>query len=204
MDEYPAEASVDIVQALRRALLSYRPEIHAPVIHKPNLPSPKPVIQKIKPVVQKEIKKVETSLSRLDKSTEKLIGMALKAHDILFRANTVFPFNLFPDTVTVDREKLTIANRFFFATAKITSVPIRDILSVEADVGPFFGSIQLTSRYFFTNPRSVTFLRRKDALDLQRLLQGYIIAHEQHIDCSKMDAQQLKILLEDLGRGDTD
>ncbi len=136
--------------------------------------------------------------------SERLLNIAVKSHDILFRANTVFPFVLFPDTITIDREKLTIANRFFFKVAKITSVPIADILSVEADIGPFFGSVYLTSRYFFTNPRSVNFLRRKDALAMQRLLQGYIIAKERDIDCSSIEKDQLLAMLNDLGHGSTD
>ena len=192
MEDYSIEASIDVIQALKRALyLSksniHRPEIHRPAIHKPNIKA-----------------EVRTLTHKLDKGSEKLIGVTLKAHDILFKAKTVFPFNLFPDTVTVDREKVTIVNRFFFGVAKINSAPIRDILSVEADVGPLFGSVNITSRYFYTNPHSINFLWRGDALNLQRLLQGYIIVHEQEIDCSKLGTEQLKILLEDLGKGDTD
>ena len=137
------------------------------------------------------------------KDRKQLLGIAMKAHDMLFTANTVFPLTLFPDTVTMDREKLTIAKRAFFRVAKITSVPIRDILSVEANVGPFFGSVHTSSRYFITNPYTVNFLRRKDSLRLQRLLQGYIIAHEQDIDCVSIDKDRLIILLQDLGKGDT-
>lgn len=137
------------------------------------------------------------------KDRKQLVGVTMKAHDILFSANTVFPFVLFPDTVTMDREKLTFARRIFFQVAKITSVPIRDILSVEANVGPFFGSVHTASRYFITKPHTINFLRRKDALRLQRLLQGYIIAHEQDIDCASIDKDRLIILLEDLGKGDT-
>ncbi|MGA3150318.1 MAG: hypothetical protein ABSD10_01700 [Candidatus Saccharimonadales bacterium] len=133
-----------------------------------------------------------------------LKGIALSSHDVLFKTNTVFPFNIFPDTVTVDREKLTIAHRIFFRVAKITSVPIRDILSVEADVGPFFGSVHTASRYFVTNPYSVNFLWRQDAIRLQRLLQGYIIANEQKIDCSTIEKDKLIAMLNDLGEGDTD
>jgi hypothetical protein len=135
---------------------------------------------------------------------DELVNITEEAHDTLFRADTVFPFVLFPDTITLDREKITIAKRFFFMVAKITSVPIRDILSVEADVGPFFGSIRIASRYFITNPSTVNFLWRKDAVRLQRLLQGYIIAHEREIDCSNVSTDQLIILLNDLGQGDTD
>ncbi|HEU5005169.1 MAG TPA: hypothetical protein VFT49_03740 [Candidatus Saccharimonadales bacterium] len=141
--------------------------------------------------------------SRGQPSPRKLIGVAVKSHDILFKANTVFPFTLFPDTITLDREKLTIATRAFFKVATITSTPIRDILSVEANVGPFFGSVRISSRYFVANPYSVNFMWRGDALLLQRLLQGYIIAHEQEIDCADIEKDRLIILLKDLGVGDT-
>lgn len=155
-----------------------------------------------------EITRPERFLKRLqsksmpdDPSSKKLIDVTLGAHDELLRVNTIFPFTLFPDTVVIDREKLTIANRFFFRVAKINSVPIEDILSVEADVGPFFGSVYINSKYFVANPRSVKFLRRNDAIKIQRLVQGYIIAHEKKIDCLSIDKQQLEILLYDLGQG---
>lgn len=134
----------------------------------------------------------------------KLVDLTVKAQDTLFEADTVFPFTLFPDTVRLDREKLTIANRIFFRIAKVTSVPIADILSVEVDVGLFFGSVKLRSRYFFTNPRSVTYLWRHDAVKLQRLLQGYIIAHERKVDCTAIQTKDLVILLNDLGQGASD
>lgn len=134
----------------------------------------------------------------------KLIDLTQKAQDILFQADSVFPFILFPDTVTLDREKLTIANRLFFRVAKIISVPIPDILSVEADVGPFFGSVHLTSRYFFTNVRSIKFLSRSNAVKLQRLLQGYIIANQRKVDCTSIGTKDLITLLNDLGQGSTD
>ncbi len=142
--------------------------------------------------------------SKPETGPAKLIDLTQKAQEVLFQANTVFPFILFPDTITLDREKLTIANRLFFRMAKITSVPIADILSVEADVGPFFGSVHMTSRYFFTNARSVKFLTRGDAVKLQRLLQGYIIAHERKVDCTSINTEHLRILLNDLGQGSTD
>ncbi|HSX17931.1 MAG TPA: hypothetical protein VLE51_01065 [Candidatus Saccharimonadales bacterium] len=137
------------------------------------------------------------------KKPKKLVNVAMKSHEILFKANTVFPFTLFPDTVTLDREKLSFANRIFFGVSKVTSVPVRDILSVEVDTGPFFGSVHTASRYFITNPKAVNWLWRNDAIKLQRLLQGYIIAHEQEIDCANIKKDKLIALLNDLGSGDT-
>ena len=145
-----------------------------------------------------------TVIAESIKLPSKLAHLTAQAHDILFQANTIFPFTLFPSTIIIDREKLTIANRFFFRVAKINSVPIADILSVEADVGPFLGSVHINSRYFITNPYSVNFLSRRDAIKLQHLLQGYIIAHEKKVNCANIDRGQLIALLNDLGQGASD
>jgi len=135
---------------------------------------------------------------------KRLMSVTLESHDVLFKANTVFPFTLFPDTVTVDREKVTFVSRYFFGVAKVTSIPIRDLLSVEANLGPFFGSVHTASRYFITAPHIINWLTRGNAIKLQRLLQGYIIANEQQIDCSNIEKNKLIALLNDLGQGARD
>lgn len=137
-------------------------------------------------------------------NSEQLLQTAIQSHDILFKTKTVFPFTPFPDTITIDREKVTIANRFFFSVAKITSSPINDIQNTEANVGPFFGSVRITSRFFYNNIRLLKYMWRDDALKVQQILQGYIIAHQKEIDCSEIDKDRLVALLLDLGKGATD
>lgn len=143
-----------------------------------------------------------TNLQHFNPIERKLIKLEAISDEVLFKTRGIFPFDFFPDTVVIDKEKLTIAQRIFFFTGKIISVPMRDLLSVQANVGPIFGSIQLTSRYFFTNPQSIKFIWRSHALKMQRLLQGFIIATERNIDCSSVDKTQLLPLLEHLGRVD--
>src|SRR5476651_308569 len=70
------------------------------------------------------------------------------AHDILIRVTTMFPFTIFPDTITIDRTKLTITHREFFKSAEVLSIGIEDILNVAATVGPFFGSVKIHTRFF--------------------------------------------------------
>jgi len=132
---------------------------------------------------------------------EKLIDITEKAQDVLFEADTVFPFTLFPDTITLDREKLTVATRTFFRVAKIVSVPVSSISSAEVDVGPFFGSLHMASKYFVQNKYSVNFLPRSSAIKFQRLLQGFIISQEKNIDLTDIEKSDLLILLGDLGQG---
>ena len=124
------------------------------------------------------------------------------SQDVLVTATTVFPFSLFPDTATIDREKLSIAHRFFFRVAEVVSIRIEDILNVTADVGPFFGSLQIQTRFFDPDkPYTINYLWRSDALRLKRILQGYVIAIQKGIDCSGFAAKDLAQLLDDLGQG---
>src|SRR5687767_11541947 len=70
------------------------------------------------------------------------------AQEILVRAKTVFPLTIFPDTLTLDRTKVTITHREFFRVAEVMSIRIEDILNVTAHVGPLFGSIKIATRFF--------------------------------------------------------
>jgi len=138
--------------------------------------------------------------------SEKLVDLTVNAHEVLLEVSTVFPFTLFLDTVTIDREKVTIAHRVFFQVASINSTPINDIQSVEANVGPFFGSVGLV-RATLSPVRSsffVKFLWRDDAVKIQRLLQGFVLAHQKGVDCSAIEKDQLIVLLNDLGQGVSD
>lgn len=134
---------------------------------------------------------------------EKLMYTTTESQETLLLANTVFPFVIFRDTIQIDREKLTIVHRSSFRTADIISVQISDILSVQGKVGPLFGSLVLSSKYFINSIQTVNFLRRKDVLKFQRLIQGSLIAHHEKIDCSGIEKNQLVALLTDLGQGAT-
>lgn len=140
----------------------------------------------------------------MDEHTEKLYDAAVKSNDILYKCDTVFPFTPFPDTITIDREKLTIAYRLFFKIAQISSTPLDDVESVDANVGPFFGSIVVTSKFFVNNTRTVKFLAREDAVKIQRILQGYKLTKEKDINCNKIPTNELVPMLMELGQGATD
>jgi hypothetical protein len=135
---------------------------------------------------------------------ETLTELTTKSQDVLYEASTMFPFTLVPDTITLDREKLTIANRFFWRVAKITSVPVGEVMSAEVSVGPFFGSLHLTFRFFANNERVINFLSRHDAVELQRLIHGYIVAHRREIDVTSVEKGKLVALLTELGQGASD
>jgi hypothetical protein len=168
-----SQRPVDIVQSINKALTH----------------------RKLKSYVEKQ------ALDNENTPEEKLMYATTEAQDTLLTATAVFPFELFPDTIHLDREKLTIIHSSFFRTGNTTSMQIRDILSVRGNVGPFFGNIILSTKYFNTSTQTVKFLRRRDVLKFQRLIQGSIIAHHRQIDCTNIESGQLVALLSDLGQG---
>lgn len=122
------------------------------------------------------------------------------AHEVLCTATTLFPFTFFPDTITLDRAKLTITHRSFFGVAEVMSIRIEDILNVTASIGPILGSIKIVSRVFnVEKPYVVDGFKRQDALLIKRVTQGYVIALQRKIDCSSLPIHELAAMLEQLG-----
>lgn len=119
------------------------------------------------------------------------------SQEILATATTINPF--YPDTITVDRAKMTVTTRRFVASASTMSMSIEDVLNVTNSVGPLFGSVTIVSRVLNSRPLTVGRFWRKDALRIKRIAQGYIIALQREIDCSAMPADQLAQKLYQLG-----
>lgn len=137
-----------------------------------------------------------------EKEPEEDIDTIVKrANEVLAEATTVFPFTLFPDTVTVDRTKLTITQRTFFMSSQVITIHIEDVLNIAAQVGPLFGSLNiaikgLTSKDHF----AINYFWRKDAIHLKHVIQGHIIAQHDKLDYRHMEHDKLLETLVGLGR----
>jgi hypothetical protein len=148
------------------------------------------------------------------KALDKLAHTTAKGTDTLFKAESVFPFTLFPDTVILDRDKLSIIERRFFKTATTSTVRVEDILSADVNVGPFFGSVQVVPRVFTYQmsqkqqhgeepaPATVRYLWKHDALKLNKLINGYMIARLKKINTTKIPPKKLADLLCELGKSE--
>lgn len=131
---------------------------------------------------------------------ERLQSLTQGSRDNLFVAKTVFPFVLFADTLKIDRQKITIVHNDFLWKSQTASTELKNIMNIEANVGPLFGSLTVTSKHFLNNTQTIRYLRRRDVATAQRLLQGFMIAQRAQIDTDNINQEQLLILLNDLGQ----
>ena len=132
---------------------------------------------------------------------EGLRKLVRKSHQLLASAQTVIlPINLFPDSVTIDRTKVTITKRTFFWSASVISIRIEDVLNVACSTGPIFGSLTISSRIMnSTDHYEIDYFWRKDAIYLKQLIQGYVIAQHNQIDTSHLSRKELVKTLLELG-----
>jgi hypothetical protein len=136
---------------------------------------------------------------------EGLKRIVRKSHQLLASAQTVIlPINLFPDSVTVDRTKVTITKRTFFWSSSVISIRIEDVLNIACSTGPIFGSLTISSRVMnSTDHYEIDYFWRKDALYLKQIIQGYVIAQHNQIETTHLNRRELIQTLLDLGN-DTD
>lgn len=133
-----------------------------------------------------------------DETREELEQAIEGSNQVLARADTLL--TLFPDSMIVDRAKVTITKRAFFRVAEVMSIRIEDILNATSTVGPFLGTVSIVSRVMNEDQTAhIGKFWRKDAKRLKRVIQGYVIALERGIDCTQLDVEELSGMLEKLG-----
>lgn len=157
--------------------------------------SQQPAPQMSPPAPEQSVKTASPEQSRKE-LTQAIAG----SNDVLGTARTTL--TLFPDTITLDRAKLTVTKRQFFSTAEVVSIRIEDIMNVTLSVGPLFGYLKIASRVMNAGPYKLGKLRRDDAMRIKRVTQGYVIALQRNIDCNSLLTPELIKMLDQLGEDD--
>lgn len=147
-------------------------------------------------------KSENSSHSVSDKEAKAIRTVVKQSHEILAGARTIpLPINLFPDSIIVDRTKVTITRRTFFWTSQVITTRIEDILAVTSNLGPIFGSLLISTRVMnSTDHYDVNYFWRKDAEYIKQIIQGYVIAQHNSIETKHLNRHELVDTLLELGR----
>lgn len=172
------------------------------ILHKevsfPSLPSREQLLGELhlrQSMTDEERKKAEELAE-----AEKLKRIVKRSHQVLASARTVFPVTLFPDSIVVDRTKISITKRDFFWTSNVISFQIEDVLNVGCAVGPLFGSLTIASRVMSTVDHfQINYLWRNEAIFLKHLIQGHIIAKHNKLETDKLTKKEMIETLCELG-----
>jgi hypothetical protein len=132
---------------------------------------------------------------------EKIENLAKQQELFLFKANSFFPFDLFPDTLLVDATKVTIISKEFFATEQINVVHIKDIFRAEVETSLFLANLIITFIHVPLRERMflrIDKLKRADALKAKSIIDGLVLATAQGVDLSVLRYEEVMDLLQKL------
>lgn len=117
----------------------------------------------------------------------KIKELLKSAGRVLLKATTVFPFDFFPDQITIDECKVNIVFHSFFLSEDIHSIPIDMIRDIEVEAGPFFATLKIVPDGYPGQPLRIRLLKKKDAIRARKIIEGLIVAKRHGIDMTTLD-----------------
>jgi hypothetical protein len=145
------------------------------------------------------IKEKETQLEAEHKILDEnlVAGLVEKSNRILASVTSLFPFDLFPNTVNVEEGRITVIVRNFFLSSQVHSVDIKNISNVFINLAPFFAQLVIVSKTFARNQIKIKFLKKDEAIFVRRMIEGLRVFESKQIDTSVYTKEELiKKLLE--------
>ncbi len=134
-------------------------------------------------------------------ATEQLQNLAAADALPLLSFKTVFPFDLFPDEITIDRNKITVNRHYFFFDSMIQSVLIKDVMTVVVEQSLFFASMQIVDRMPVRRTISLAKLPKDQAKMARWIIEGLIVSSQQKgLDLTNIPNDVLLPKLIELGK----
>lgn len=137
------------------------------------------------------------------KHEDKFNKLIARASKVLYKINTVFPFDFFPTIITIDPEKVTLKIKNFFNSSEIRSIHIKNISHIFVDTGPFFATLNIIDQSVLEDnvgKVQIPYIKKEEALRARRIIQGLIVANKEGVDLFKLTDNDLDKKLEEIGR----
>lgn len=122
-----------------------------------------------------------------------------ESNQVLAHFRSVWPFDFFPDEVIIDKKAITIVRHWFFGVGQKITCHFEDLVNSEVQIGPFFGSIKIYSKYFTDGEEDVNWFSRSDAKKIHAILQGLLMAKKEGADIQNIPNDELLYKLYHIG-----
>lgn len=140
---------------------------------------------------QREVGEVINEFDKLGKLID-------KTNAVIYETSSVFPFQLFPDRLIVDENKVTLIRKELFFK-RIVPIMYEDLLTVKVNRSFIFASIEFEVKRISIKPRPISYLRPRDATLTKKYIMGLVEAKRAKIDLSKLTTKQIREKLEEIG-----
>lgn len=133
------------------------------------------------------------------KDTRDLDNLLRSSQEAIFKTKAIFPFDLFPDQLSIEANQVNFSKKSFFSTYHIQSIPIKNVADVFLQTTLFFASLKIIDSSYIENSIKIDFLTKDNACKARRIIQGLVIAIKNGIDTSKIKVSELAQKAERIG-----
>jgi len=144
--------------------------------------------------------KPETKSEETQKEVEVLVS---RSKNVLFQARSIFPFDFFPSTITIDANKVNIIIKTFFATETATSVHLKEIMDVRVESTLFLGKLIIDYGPHPLKIRTVYVpaLKKTSALKAKEIIEGMLVLYRaENIDTTTLNPEDTMEDVKEIGK----
>ena len=148
-----------------------------------------------------QISKIADLQNEAEEKIQNLNSLVNKTHNTLLTIRSMRIFDLFPDILIVDENKISFIYRDAFGVKSIHSVLIENITYVEAHTSLFTGCLVVMDSSNYRHPIELKIenVRKHAAVRARKLIQGLVHAKTLKLDLNQLSPFELEKKLEELG-----
>lgn len=117
--------------------------------------------------------------------------LAEETNTLVYELSSAFPFQIFPDKIIIDKNKVTIVRKELFFK-RISPLLFEDIQTVRVNRGILFAAIEFEVRGYESNPMPITHLWPKEAEKAANYILGMIKTNRDNIDLSNVSGRSVR------------
>lgn len=130
--------------------------------------------------------------------SDKLSILADLSHQVLFEAKSVYPYELWPDKITICLNRITITYKKPFSVDE-RPIPIEYLNTAHVTRGMFFASLSIET-FGVEKPNPIQHLKINDARTARRYILGLIECKKNAINFGDYEIGEIKQKLQDIGK----
>lgn len=125
---------------------------------------------------------------------QQLNDLIASSQKIMLEIGTVWPFDLFPDTLIIDPIKLTYTHRSFFWVEYTESILIEDLIEADVEMSPIFAALRLCFVSYPTRQIIIKPLWKSQAARAREIIAGLRVAHRKRLHIENLPTDKFKKL----------
>lgn len=147
---------------------------------------------KLNQIIKEEGKNEHTKNQAEKKAQDKqkLNDLVKKSNRLISSVSSVFPWNIFPNTLEVEEGRVNIITRQFMSSQS-HSVDIDDISNVFIESSYFFATLQIISRTYVKNNIKINYLNKTEAVRAKMIVEGLRTFKSNNINTSDYEVDEL-------------